>query len=389
MMFRAVRRLFVPSRTLARYMVRMHLSRFFGILLGLTVILQMLDLLATADDVMAADGATWASILIYVSLRAPQLMTLFIPFAALLATILTLATLNQSSEVTVMKASGLSSHRILLPLGIASLIIGIAHFTFNETIVVDANADLEYWQQNDYAIDLPDNPDLAGRTWLTEGNSIVLVESVSTVRNRVVLDEVSIFERDDLGRVQAMVKADFAWYQNDAWTLHEVRRFDANSHLLSVTPTVPWSIPTRPERFLALNVKPDQVPFGELWTSMQRIREEGLSTDRLMTSFLQKIAAPASTLLMPILAALAAFGVSRAGGLVLRSVFGVALGFSFFVADNFMLAMGEFGVAPPFLAAWAPFCLFLLVGYTVIFYTEEGRPQLKHAQAKPAPKSAE
>lgn len=377
MIFRTARRLFVPSRTLARYMVRMHLSRFFGILIGLTVVLQMLDLLATADDVMAAEGATWVSIVSYVSMRAPQLISQFAPFAALLATLLTLATLNQSSEVTVMKASGLSSHRILLPLGIASLLIGLAHFVFNEAIVTKANANLEYWQENDYAIDLPENDNLAGRTWLREGNSIVLVEAVSQVRNRVVLDKVSIFERDENGRVQAMVKADFAWFQNDTWTLHEVRRFDANTHLLSVTPTVPWSIPTRPDRFLALNVKADQVSFSELWRSMQRIEEEGLSTDRLMASFLQKIAAPASTLLMPLLAAVAAFGVSRAGNLVLRLVFGMALGFSFFVADNFMLAMGEFGVAPPFLAAWAPFFLFLLVGYTVIFYTEEGQPQLR------------
>lgn len=384
MIFRTARRLFVPSRTLARYMVRMHLSRFFGILIGLTVVLQMLDLLATADDVMAADGATWVSIVSYVSMRAPQLISQFAPFAALLATLLTLATLNQSSEVTVMKASGLSSHRILLPLGIASLLIGIAHFLFNEAIVTKANADLEYWQENDYAIDLPENDNLAGRTWLREGNSIVLVEAVSQVRNRVVLDKVSIFERDENGRIQAMVKADFAWYQNDAWTLHEVRRFDANTHLLSVTPSVPWSIPTRPDRFLALNVKADQVSFGELWTSMQRIEEEGLSTDRLMASFLQKMAAPASTLLMPLLAAVAAFGVSRAGNLVIRLVFGMALGFSFFVADNFMLAMGEFGVAPPFLAAWAPFFLFLLVGYTVIFYTEEGQPQLRSKKNKQA-----
>lgn len=383
MILRAARRLFVPSRTLARYMVRMHLSRFFGILIGLTVVLQMLDLLATADDIMAADGATWASIVSYVSMRSPQLISQFAPFTALLATLLTLATLNQSSEVTVMKASGLSSHRILLPLGIASLLIGLAHFTFNETIVTKANADLDYWQENDYAVDLPENTNLAGRTWLTEGNSIVLVESVSTIRNRVVLDRVSIFERDELGRVQAMVKADFAWYQNGAWTLHEVRRFDANTHLLSVTATVPWSIQTRPDRFLALNVNPDQVSISELWRSMNRIKEEGLSTDRLMASFLQKIAAPASTLLMPLLAAVAAFGVSRAGNLVLRLVFGMALGFSFFVADNFMLAMGEFGVAPPFLAAWAPFFLFLLVGYTVIFYTEEGRPNLKPASANP------
>lgn len=381
MITRSLRRIFVPSRTLARYMVKMHLSRFFGVLIGLTVVLQMLDLLATADNVMAADGATWVSIVSYVSMRMPQLINQFVPFAALIATLLTLATLNQSSEITVMKASGLSAHRILLPLGIASLLIGMAHFIFNETIVTKANADLAYWEANDYAIDLPENNNLAGRTWLREGNSVVLVEAVSQIRNRVVLDRVSIFERDDMGRVEAMVKADFAWYQNGEWTLHEVRRFDANSHLLSVTPIVPWSIPTRPERFLALNVKADHVGFSELWQSMQRISEEGLSTDRLMASFLQKIAAPASTLLMPLLAAVAAFGVSRGGNLIIRLVFGMALGFSFFVADNFMLAMGEFGVAPPFLAAWAPFFLFLFVGYTVIFHTEEGKLNWKPANA--------
>lgn len=376
-MIRAFRRLLFPSRTIARYMVRMHISRFLGILLGLTVVLQMLDLLATADDVMAADGATWVSIVSYVSLRAPQLISQFTPFAALLATLLTLATLNQSSEVTVMKASGLSAHRILLPLGMASFLIGASHFIFNETIVVNGNAALEYWQENDYAVDLPSDANLAGRTWLREGNSIVVVEAVSSPGKRVVLDKVSIFERDSQGRLEAMIKADFAWYQNGGWTLYEVRRFDAKSHLLSVTPTVAWSIPTKPERFLALNVKPDHVSMLELWRSMQRLKEEGLPVDRLSASFMHKVAAPASTLLMPLLAAVAAFGVSRGGGLIIRLVFGMALGFSFFVADNFMLAMGEFGVAPPFLAAWAPFFLFLLVGYTVIFYTEEGRPKLK------------
>ncbi|WP_262696294.1 LPS export ABC transporter permease LptG [Kordiimonas aquimaris] len=383
MIFRSLRRVLIPSRTLARYMVRMYLSRFLGILIGLTVILQMLDLLATADNVMAADGATWTSIVSYVGLRAPQLITQFIPFAALLATLLTLATLNQSSEVTVMKASGLSAHRILLPLGLASLLIGFAHFVFNETVVVEANAELEYWEENDYAIDLPENESLAGRVWLREGRSIVVVEAVSRSGKRVILDKVSIFERGDTGRLEAMVKADFAWYQNDGWTLHEVRRFDADTHVLSITPSINWNIPTRPERFLALTVKADHVSMPQLWRSIKRLEEEGLPTDRLMASFLHKIAAPASTLLMPLLAAVAAFGVSRGGSLVLRLVFGMALGFSFFVADNFMLAMGEFGVAPPLLAAWAPFFLFLFVGYTVIFYTEEGKSHISFWRRAP------
>ena len=74
---------------------------------------------------------------------------------------------------------------------------------------------------------------------------------------------------------------------------------------------------------------------------------------------------------MPLLGAIAGFGVHRAGSMMVRIIIGMALGFGFFVADNFMLAMGEFGVAPPLLASFGPFLLFSIVGFAVLFYTEE------------------
>jgi len=369
---RQIRRMFLPSRTLARYLVKMHLTRFLGILIGLTAVLQFLDLLTVSDDILKVEGATWVSVLSYVGLRAPQLISQFAPFAALLASLLTLGTLNQHSEVVIMKATGLSAHRILLPLGLASFLIAASHFTFNEAVVVKGNAELEYWQQNNYAVDLPPNANLAGRIWVKEGNLVILVESVSRSGNRIVLDKVSLYERDDDKRLTAMIKADFAWYQNGKWTLHEARRFDTASHELTVVPLQNWDIKLPPSRFMALTVNPKHVSLTTLWTSIDKLKAEGIPTERLMASLLQKIAGPAATLLMPLLASIAAFGVHRAGSLVLRSVIGMALGFSFFVADNFMLAMGEFGAAPPFLAAWAPFFLFLLVGYAVVFNTEEG-----------------
>jgi len=381
MLIRSLRRMFVPSRTLARYLIKMHISRFMGILLGLTAVLQFLDLLAVSDDILKVDGATWVSILSYVSLRAPQLISQFTPFAALLASLLTLATLNQHSEVVIMKATGLSAHRILLPIGLASFLIATGHFIFNETVVVNGNAELQYWQENDYAVDLPPNSNLAGRIWIKEGNQVILVESASRSGNRIVLDKVSIYERDDTKRLTAMIKADFAWFQNGKWTLHEARRFDTESHELTINAVQNWEMPLQPSRFMALTVNPKHVSITALGASISRLKAEGIPTDRLMASFLQKIAGPAATLLMPLLAAVAAFGVHRAGSLALRLFIGMALGFSFFVADNFMLAMGEFGAAPPFLAAWAPFFLFLLLGYAVIFNTEEG----KSIRVKPHP----
>jgi lipopolysaccharide export system permease protein len=74
---------------------------------------------------------------------------------------------------------------------------------------------------------------------------------------------------------------------------------------------------------------------------------------------------------MPLLAAIAAFGLARSGQLMLRASLGMALGFAYFVADNFSLAMGNVGAYPPLVAAWAPFFLFLLIGESVLVRSEE------------------
>ena len=67
----------------------------------------------------------------------------------------------------------------------------------------------------------------------------------------------------------------------------------------------------------------------------------------------------------------AAFGLARSGQVLLRAVTGMALGFAYFMVDNFSLAMGNAGTYPPLVAAWAPFLLFLLIGETVLIRTEE------------------
>ena len=56
----------------------------------------------------------------------------------LLGTLITLATLNQNSEVIAMKAAGISAHQILAPLIVASLGVAAIAFAFNETVVVNA-----------------------------------------------------------------------------------------------------------------------------------------------------------------------------------------------------------------------------------------------------------
>src|SRR3546814_13690868 len=92
------------------------------------------------------------------------------------------------------------------------------------------------------------------------------------------------------------------------------------------------------------------------------MKAAGRPVGPLESALHHKISGPLSALLMPLLGAVAGFGLARSGKLFVRIVLGMGLGFASFVGDNFALAMGNLGAIPPLLAAWAPVLLFYLIG---------------------------
>ena len=101
-----------------------------------------------------------------------------------------------------------------------------------------------------------------------------------------------------------------------------------------------------PAQLTIAKVDPTELDY---WTLKRRIAEleaAGRPADEPRAGLAHKISGPISTLLMPLLAAVAAFGLARSGQVLLRASLGMALGFAYFVADNFSLAMGNAGAYP-------------------------------------------
>ena len=117
---------FMPSRSIALYLVRLFLTRTLAVLLLLVLVLMALDLLGESGKILAVPGNGEAELWQYVSLRVPLLIQRFLPFAALLGTLIAFTALNQHSEVIAMKAAGLSAHQVLAPLILASLGLAVA-----------------------------------------------------------------------------------------------------------------------------------------------------------------------------------------------------------------------------------------------------------------------
>jgi lipopolysaccharide export system permease protein len=150
-----------------------------------------------------------------------------------------------------------------------------------------------------------------------------------------------------------------------------VRIYDTTLNTIVRKPRMMALQGVEPDRLTLAKVDPEQLDFFTLKQRIAELERAGRPADEARAGLWHKISGPLSTLLMPLLAAVAAFGLARSGQVLLRATVGMALGFAYFVADNFSLAMGNVGAYPPMLAAWAPFVLFFLIGETVLIRSEE------------------
>ncbi|TCD06790.1 LPS export ABC transporter permease LptG [Erythrobacteraceae bacterium CFH 75059] len=361
---------FFPSRTLTVYLARLFVVRIAAVLVMLILVLMMLDLLAKSGEILAVPGNGQAQLLTYVSLRMPELVETFLPYSVLLATIITLLTLNQNSEVIAMKAAGMSAFQVLAPLLLTALVVSGLSFAFNERIVTRATATLSAWSANDYA-PLPPGSDVLANVYLSDGTNVLMAETVSGHGESTRLSGVTWYRLGPGGLIAEQITAPAATYAAPGWRLTDATRFSVERVARTAVPEVIVGEGIQPDALRLSRVNPDAETFRSLGQIIEQYRQAGRRTSALEASRWHKLSGPLAAFLMPLLGAIAAFGLARSGKLFVRALIGMALGFAYFVFDNAALAMGSFGGYPPVLAAWLPFVLFFLIGQTVLVRTEE------------------
>jgi lipopolysaccharide export system permease protein len=277
--------------------------------------------------------------------------------------------LNQNSEVVSMKAAGISAHQIIAPLIVASFAVAAVSFVFNERVVTRATETLAAWEKVDYG-PVPKDSGIMPNVWVRFGDDLVLAREVKGSGAKTELSNITIYDRT-WETLQAIVNAERALFTGGEWLLEDVDAFDIASGRVAKSATRAYGKGLDPTQFTLAKVDPEEETVASLRAAITQLKLSGRDTAELETGLWHKFSGPLSAVLMPLLAAVAAFGLARSGQLFLRAVGGMALGFAYFVADNFAVAMGNLGAYPPLLAAWAPFALFLLIGETVLVRTEE------------------
>ena len=123
---------------MSRLLLKAFLGPFAVTLPVALFILDMQFLWVYADDLVGKGLELWVvfKLMVYASAR---LVNLALPLAVLVASIMTMGNLAERSELTAMKASGMSFFRILRPLVLCMLVICSGAFWFSNTAWPAAN----------------------------------------------------------------------------------------------------------------------------------------------------------------------------------------------------------------------------------------------------------
>jgi LPS export ABC transporter permease LptG len=335
----------------------------FLALLGLFYISTFLD---RSDKVFKGQAtlSEVGTLLIYLT---PRFIYFVIPIAALLSVLVTFGLLSRNSELTVMKACGISLYRASLSVVLLSLAFSGVIFGLEQRVLALANRRAEVIDSKIRGR-TPRVFDALNRQWVVGRQGAIYHYAYFDPEARE-LARLTIYEPGtDPWSLARMTSAETARYGGGAWAGHKVNVGDFSSaapkwktfgeHALALEP---------PDYFETEQPIAEMMTVGQLRRYVQELSASGLNVMSLAVEFHHKLAFPFVTLVMTLLAI--PFGVStgRRGALYAVGL-GIILALSYWIVTSLFVALGKSGLLTPVLAAWAP-NIIVLGAATYVFLT--------------------
>lgn len=121
-----------------RYILRSHIGPLLFGTLTVMFLFLMQFVIKHIDKLLGKGLDTWIVIQLIV-LNLAWMLVLALPMGVLFSTLMAFGNLSSTNEVTIIKASGGSLIRMLLPVAFAGALLAIPLFLFNDKVLPDAN----------------------------------------------------------------------------------------------------------------------------------------------------------------------------------------------------------------------------------------------------------
>ncbi len=337
-----------------RYILRQFLVTLAVCLVAATTLFLVFDLFERMRNFVKYD-ATFLQAVQYMLFKIPLIIHLMTPIAVLIATLMAVGQLSQSSEITAMRACGANILLLAKPLLIAGLLISFASFFIAETILPWATQRLD----EIYTIDIK-KKDQSGSLnredfWYRKGNSFYTIDLYNS--RDLQLNGLTILDTDDSFSVTRRLYAnEAAWHDSTVgWVMNNAVESVTKPDGSLVTThfhSLPLVIEETPKDFYDMKRRAETMSFWELTNYIEKLQRDGILVTRYIVDRAAKISFPFVSFIVVLIGFPFALISARSGTMTMSFVAGISVGFGYYIVHAVSTSFGAAELIPPTIAAW-------------------------------------
>lgn len=350
-----------------RYLGRELYAATALVLAAFLALFAFFDLIHEFED-LGKGGYEFQEALLYVTLTMPGRVYELFPVAVLIGTLYALTLLARHSEITVLRASGLSTGEMLQSL--AKLGIGFVALTFVFGEFIAPPAEKAAQQLRLKATSSLVAQEFRSGLWVKDELSFVNVREVLPDTS---LRQLRIFEFDKSYQLRSISEAASAQFvPPDSWKLREVSQtlFEGERARVVRLPEADWRSNLNPDLLSVLMVVPERMSVLTLYQYIRHLTDNQQKTERYEIALWKKLFYPLAALVMMALALPFAYSHDRMTAVSIKVFAGVMIGIAFHMLNGLFSHLGVINNWRPFFAAITPSALFLLAAAGMLWWVE-------------------
>ncbi|MEX0605202.1 LPS export ABC transporter permease LptG [Marinobacter sp.] len=346
---------------LDRYVMRTVGGAMFLVMVVVLSLDLIFGFIAELDD--ARNDYQMLQALGYVFMTVPRRIYDYLPLGAFMGCLVGLGAMASSSELTVIRAAGVSIRRIVWSAMKPTLIIVIIGLLIGEYVAPP----FERMAQSQKAMAQGAGQNIASASgiWHRESDTFI---HLNAVQPNGSLYGVSLFEFTDEHWMATATFAKRGTYQDGHWILEDVTTTKLSKQETSQESydRLRWDSGLTPEVLSVLIVKPENLSINGLYTYATYLGEQGLTAAPYWLAFWKKVLMPLGTGVMVLVAISFIFGPLRSVTMGFRVFTGLIVGLLFKYMQDLLGPMSVVFGFNPVLAILVPIAINAAVGLVLM-----------------------
>jgi lipopolysaccharide export system permease protein len=279
--------------------------------------------------------------------------------------------MSNNSELTAIKAGGISVYRLVYPVMGFALFASFLCLAFSEIVIPRSNKMAEKIRKENI-LKIKDHFVRENIFTKTGPKSLMCAQQIDL--SKKTMKNIMFIHLGDDNKPKHRIVAKSAIYKKETWLFYDVTLFKFEkggvSRFVKQYPQKKLFFHEKPEQFEEESKKPKHMSMKALRKKIYEIKQTGSESPvNFQVEYYLKTAVPFSTFIFAIIGVAMGFKPGRSGAFV---GFGISLLviFAYYVAMSFSRSYGRLGFLPPPIAGWMQNFLFLGIGLWLLSKVE-------------------